>query len=173
MSKAKLKKHLQAISKEEIIDILLQLYESSDQAKNWLEFYLMPNIDSELKKAKKLIYKQFYTSKDYPKDPSFRECNKIISDFKKIVTDPVAIADLMLYYVELGCEQIVEFGDFYEGFYIALENNFKKAAQFISSNGLIPQFKHRITQMLESVDGTGWGFSDTLWDFYEEYIGEY
>ena len=90
-----------------------------------------------------------------------------------MVTDPAALADLMLYYIELGCEQIVEFGDFYESFYSALENNFKKAAQFISSNGLIPQFNSRIKKMIESVDGTGWGFSDTLWEFYEEYIDEY
>ncbi|MCH5231052.1 MAG: hypothetical protein J1F43_04580 [Muribaculaceae bacterium] len=173
MSKAKLKKYLQNLSKEEVIDILLQLYDATDQAKSWLEFYLQPNVHLELDRAKKLIYSQFYTRKDYPKDPSFRECNKIISDFKKKVTDPVAIADLMLYYIELGCEQIVEFGDFYENFYISLENNFKKAAQFIASNGLILQFNGRIIKMLESVDGTGWGFSDTLWQFYEDYIGEY
>ena len=90
-----------------------------------------------------------------------------------MVTEPTAIADLMLYYIELGCEQIAEFGDFYESFYISLENNFKKAAQFISSNGLTSQFNSRILKMIESVDGTGWGFSDTLWQFYEEYIGEY
>ena len=173
MSKAKLKKHLQNLPKEEVIDTVLQLYDSIDQAKNWFEFYLQPNVDVELDKAKKLIYSQFYTRKDNPKDPSFRECNKVISDFKKMVTDPVAIADLMLYYIELGCEQIVEFGDFYESFYSALENNFKKAAQLISCNGLIPQFNSRIKKMIESVDGTGSGFSDTLWQFYEDYIDEY
>ena len=172
MSKAKLKKHLQNLPKEEVIDIVLQLYDATDQAKSWLEFYMQPNVDLELDKAKKLIYSQFYTRKDYPKDPSFRECNKIVSDFKKMVADPIAIADLMLYYIELGCEQIVEFGDFYESFYVSLENNFKRAAQFISSNGLIPQFNNRIKKMIESVDGTGWGFYDTLWELYEEYIGE-
>lgn len=172
MSKVNLKKQLNTLSKEEVIDIVLQLYDSIDPAKNWLEFYMHPNIDIELDKAKKLLYGQFYTKKDYPKDPSFRECNKIVSDFKKLVTDPVAVADLMLYYIELGCGQIIEFGDFYESFYVSLENNFKKAAQFISSNGLVPQYKLRIEKMIESVDGTGWGFSDSLWDFYDEYIGE-
>ena len=40
MSKAKLKKHLQSLTKEEVIDIMLQLYDASEQAKSWLEFYL-------------------------------------------------------------------------------------------------------------------------------------
>ena len=173
MSKAKLKKYLQNISKEEVIDIVLQLYEATDQAKSWLEFYLQPNVDLELDKAKKSIYSQFYTRKDYPKDPSFRECNKVISDLKKMVNDPNAISDLMLYYIELGCEQIIEFGDFYESFYISLENNFKKAVQFISANGLTSQFNSRILKMIESVDGTGWGFFDSLRELYEEYICEY
>lgn len=173
MSKGKLKKYLQTLPKEEVIDIMLQLYESTEQAKNWLEFYMQPNTDQETNKAKKSLYNEFYTRTGIPKDPSFRECNKIVSNFKKLVNDPYAIGDLMLYYVELGCDQIINFGDFYESFYISLENNFKKAAQFISSHGLIPQFNQRILQLLKSVDGTGWGFSDTLWQLYEEYIGEY
>ena len=48
MSKAKLKKYLQNLSKEEVIDIVLQLYDATDQAKSWLEFYLQPNVDLEL-----------------------------------------------------------------------------------------------------------------------------
>ena len=48
MSKAKLKKHLQNLPKEEVIDIVFQLYEATEQAKSWLEFYLQPNVDLEL-----------------------------------------------------------------------------------------------------------------------------
>ena len=48
MSKAKLKKYIQTLSKEQVDDIVLQLYSASKEAKTWLEFYLEPNSDTEL-----------------------------------------------------------------------------------------------------------------------------
>ena len=54
MSKAKLKKHLSALSKEQVVDIMLQLYDASKEANSWLEFYLEPNSDAELETGPKI-----------------------------------------------------------------------------------------------------------------------
>ena len=58
MSKTNLKKRLLTLSKEQVDDIVLQLYSASNEAKAWLEFYLEPNSDAELEKYKKAIYRQ-------------------------------------------------------------------------------------------------------------------
>lgn len=50
MSKAKLKEQLSALSKEQVVDIMLQLYDASKEANAWLEFYMEPNSDAELEK---------------------------------------------------------------------------------------------------------------------------
>ncbi len=42
------------------------------------------------------------------------------------MSDPKAIADLMLYYVEQGCSLTAQYGDYDDPFYTALENNFKR-----------------------------------------------
>ncbi len=42
MSKAKLKKLLSTLSKEQVVDIMLQLYDASKEANAWLEFYIVP-----------------------------------------------------------------------------------------------------------------------------------
>lgn len=172
MSKAKLKKHLLSLTKEQVVDIMLELYGASKEANAWLEFYLEPNSDAELEKYKKAICSQFYGRNYYPKDPSFRECNKLITAFKKLVPDPHAIADLMLYYVEQGCSLTAQFGDYEEPFYTALENNFSKAVKFIAQNGLLPEFAPRMKKMIETVKWCGYGFPDTLWDMYYEYAEE-
>lgn len=104
-----------------------------------------------------------------PKDPSFRECNKLITAFKKLIPGTNAIADLMLYYVEQGCSLTAQFGDYDEQFYTALENNFNKAVKFISSNGLMSDYSSRMKKMIESVEYCGWGFPETLWDIYDQY----
>ena len=88
-----------------------------------LSFYLEPNSDTELEKYKKAIYRQCYGRNDWPKKPNLRECNKLVSAFKKLIADPHAVADLMLYYVEQTTSLPAQFGDFGEAYSISLENN--------------------------------------------------
>lgn len=66
MSKAKFKKHLSALSKEPVVDIMFQLYDASKDASAWLEFYMEPNSDAELEKYKKAIRNQFFGLNDCP-----------------------------------------------------------------------------------------------------------
>ena len=55
MSKAKLKKYLQTLSKEQVIEVMLELYDARKEAKDYLEFYLTPDSKAELEKCKKAI----------------------------------------------------------------------------------------------------------------------
>ena len=57
MSKAKLKKHLLSLTKEQITDIVLELYDARKEAKDYLEFYLAPDCNAELEKSKKPFFK--------------------------------------------------------------------------------------------------------------------
>ena len=50
MSKAKLKKHLLSLTKEQITDIVLELYDARKEAKDYPEFYLAPDCNAELEK---------------------------------------------------------------------------------------------------------------------------
>ena len=58
MSKAKLKKHMLSMTKEQVVDVMLELYSSSKEAKSWLEFYIEPDVKKELEKYKKAIRNQ-------------------------------------------------------------------------------------------------------------------
>ena len=48
MSKAKLKKYLQTLSKEQVIEVTLELYDARKDAKKYLEFYLAPDSNAEI-----------------------------------------------------------------------------------------------------------------------------
>ncbi len=111
MSKAKLRRFLSAHTKEQVIDIMLELYDAKKEAKEYLEFYLSPNYDAELEKCKKLIRNEFFPTRGCLKDPSFAKCRKVISDFRKLKPDPKDVADLMLFYIEQGCQFTIMFGD--------------------------------------------------------------
>lgn len=59
MSKAQLKKHLSALTKEQIIEVILELYDARKEAKEYLEFYLNPNEDEKLEEYKRIIRDEF------------------------------------------------------------------------------------------------------------------
>ncbi len=140
MSKARLKKHLQALPKERVIEIMLELYDARKEAKDYLEFYLAPDSNAELEKCKKTIRQEFFPTRGFSEKPSFAKCRKVISDFQKLKPEPTCIADLMLFYIEQGCEYTITFGDMWEQYYTTLENNFDKAMKFIFMNGLLAQY---------------------------------
>ncbi len=44
---------MSALSKEQVVDIMLQLYDASKEANAWLEFYMEPNSDAELENIRR------------------------------------------------------------------------------------------------------------------------
>ena len=152
MSKVKLKKYLLSLTKEQITDIVLELYDARKGAKDYLEFYLAPDCNAELEKCKKAIQNEFFPTRGFSEKP-----------------EPTFVADLMLFYIEQGCEYTLEFGDMWEQFYTTLEGNFDKAMRFIFLNGLLTNYYERIEKLIDSVSDCGWGFYDTLQDIYSEY----
>ena len=70
MSKAKLKKHLLSLTKEQITDIVLELYDARKEAKDYLEFYLAPDCNAELEKSKKAIRNEFFPTRGFSEKPS-------------------------------------------------------------------------------------------------------
>ena len=151
MSKAKLKKHLLSLTKEQITNIVLELYDARKEAKDYLEFYLAPDCNAELEKSKKAIRNEFFPTRGFFEKPSFAKCRKVISDFQKLKPEPTTVADLMLFYIEQGCEYTHEIGDMWEQFYTTLEGNFDKAMRFIFLNGLLACYYERIEKLIDSV----------------------
>ncbi len=58
MSKTQLKKELTKMNAEQIAELVLDLYSARPEAKEYLEFYISPNIDKKLEKAKAAIDKE-------------------------------------------------------------------------------------------------------------------
>ena len=102
MSKVKLKKHLLALSKEEIINVVLDLYDARTEAKAYFEFYLTPDCTAELEKLRMRIVHEFFPVRGLSENPSFAKCKKIVTDFAKMQAYPDCVADLMLTVTEQG-----------------------------------------------------------------------
>ena len=116
-----------SMPKEEIIGMVLEMYDARKEAKEYLEFYANPDENGKLEEYKKIITEEFYPSmgRQEPKT-RFSVCRKAVSDYKKLKPSPDKLADLMLCYVENACQFTYDYGDMWEQYYTSVENNFEK-----------------------------------------------
>ena len=59
MSKSQVKKLLAGMSKEDVINVVLELYDARKEAREYLDYFVNPDEAGELEKFKKIVLKEF------------------------------------------------------------------------------------------------------------------
>lgn len=102
MSRARLKKTLLNLSKEELTDLLLQLYDVRPEAKEYLEYWENPEIESTCEKYRIRIFKLFFMSEGKPrKSPDFKELKTQLKYFSTLFMDIENQAQMKMYALEI------------------------------------------------------------------------
>ena len=168
MTWSKIKKELQELPQEKLIELLKGLHNLSPQNKAWLQAHTLPVAqDSEyLEGCKKKIIKAVYDpQRKFPNMPRFRDAKKVITEYKKATKDLRGTLDLMLTYVERGHAFTNDFGDIDGPFYDALLNMF---GRFVAELKMSPArrelygfFRARLMKMRATSD-IGWGYGDEI-----------
>ena len=84
MSKAQLKKELESLSKEQIIEVVTDLYSLRKDAKEYFEYYLKPDVNALYRKYEEKIFKELRRVKRYHR----REmCASRITNIKRTVKE--------------------------------------------------------------------------------------
>ncbi|WP_293789897.1 DUF6155 family protein [uncultured Pedobacter sp.] len=170
MSKTALKKELSKLTKNQLIEQILDLYDKNTAVKEFYKFYLNPTNEKELAdKYKKLIRKEFNVENPVKSTEKFSVAKKAVSDFKNLQPSPAYLADVMLYLPESACELTALYGDFSEQFYMSTYNNFNAALKFLEKHELLEQFKPRTKQCVEWASNCGYGFADDMTDIFYQY----
>lgn len=170
MSKPALKKELQKLSKEQLVEQILDLYDKNKAVKEFYNFYLNPRKEQDLaEKYKKIIQKEFGVINPERAGLKYSVAKRAIADFKGLSPSPEALADVMLTLPEAACEFTYDYGDMTESFYNGAVNNYIAALQYISTNGLLEKFKLRAKQCVRWASPCGYGFADEIDSVYSEY----
>ena len=173
MSKATIKKLLRSMSKEQIIEMVIEMYDARKEAKDYLEYYASPDENSKLEEYKDIIREEFYPEGRREPKTRFSVCRKAVADFKKLKPSADALAELMLSYMEYAIEFTYDYGDMWEQYYDSVEGNFDKTVQFIAKNGLWEKYDKRLQQCVKWSSVCGYGFADGIDDIYEEARARY
>ena len=170
MSKTELKKHLQSLSKEQVIEQVLELYGNCKPAKEYLEYFLNPDEKGQFEKYKAIIINEFSGEKRMPK-MRFSVAKKAISDFRQLNPSPVLYGELMVTFAEAACKLAFSSGDLWEQYYDTTANNYEAALKFLQKNNLLANFKLRCHDCVKHSKHCGYGFEDLMEQLFKEYYG--
>ena len=167
-----LKRNLKDSSKEELIKEIVELFKKNSFVKDYYILkYDAESNSSVLDKHKDIIENEFFPKRGYGK-ARLSVARKSITEFKKLSQDEIQLAELMIFYVEVGVKFTNCYGDIDEPFYLSMESMYEKVVKFIISTKLEDMFKHRCLEIVNDTSGMGWGFHDQLSAIYHEYLGK-
>jgi hypothetical protein len=163
------KKSLRNFELSQIIGVVKDLYQLSEENKTFLDARCLGG-DESIKRYKKRILKCLYpdVSKEKGVYFDFDRSDKAINDYLKATGDDAGTADLMIYYIECGNKFTLEYGDIDEVFYDTLIEMYEKAIDCVCKMPKRKQapFRKRLEKIMKSSHGIGWGYHDGLGDLY-------
>lgn len=162
MSKRDLKKYLGELTKEQLEEQLIELYEKFAPVKTYYDFVFNPKEDKLLQDAKVKISHEYFPVKKpgakwRPRAKMRRSvAQKIIKHFLMLGVDSFIIADLMLYNIEIA--QTFSSQNFIkqELFYKSILNSFEQVVNFTISNGIFNEYKLRIHEVQQQTLQQKW-----------------
>ncbi|MEX0770636.1 MAG: DUF6155 family protein [Balneolaceae bacterium] len=157
----------------ELREVILELSKLSPKNKQFLKLYLQGSdaveVESIVNEAKKKVHDHFYGPSKFPK-VDLSSARKVVNEYRKVLKEyPSQIADLKLYYVEVGTELTNDFGDINEGYYLSLESMFEDFCKQVTKYPpYFKKFEDRIYELQSDCQNIGWGYSDTINDLVFE-----
>lgn len=148
MSKRDLKKYVKELTKEQLEEQIIELYEKFNPVKVYYDFVFNPKENSLLLESKIKISNEYFPIKSSGrgKKPKMRRsvAQKYIKHFMVLGVDPFLIADVMLYNIEIA--QAFSAGNTIkqEIFFKSMLNSFEQVAHYLIANGILPDFKTRL-----------------------------
>ncbi|MFN8258269.1 MAG: DUF6155 family protein [Bacteroidales bacterium] len=163
MGRRDLKKYIVSLTKEQLADLLEDLYLRFNDVKTYFDFAFNPKETEMVEECKQKIAKEYFPEGD--KKPKMRRsvAKKYISHFKKLNLDGVKIADVMLFNIETAQSFSAEKQINRESFYKSMFKSFEEAVEFVKLQGFESDFKHRILKIVNEAIDQNW-FNNQLFN---------
>ncbi len=151
MSKAQLKKALAGMDAGSIAEMVCELYDARPEAKEYLEFWLKPDMKGELDKYKVKIHRLFFTTSGKPrKRPTITSIKKELKYFSTLCFEPEIMSELYIYLCETDIQWLREKRNPSASIKSA-QGNLSLCRQYIETSGLEDRFSIKLERLEEEL----------------------
>jgi Family of unknown function (DUF6155) len=167
-----LKKYLDTRSREQLMAEIGDMFSKIDSVRDYYRGKLNLGYSAEVaEKYKSIIKHEFFPARGFGR-AQLSIARKAVSDYRKVSDSKFGVADVMLYYVEMGVQFTNTYGDIDEAFYNSMESMYERAVKYIVQHRMQGQFEEGCRKIVADTSEMGWGFHDGLSCIYEEHFKE-
>ncbi len=156
MSKRELKKYLIGLRKNQLEEQVMDLYDRFKEVKTYYDFVFNPKEDKLLEACKFKISKEYFPLNSRKPKARRSVAQKYIKQFKTLGVDPVIIADVMLYNIEIAQAFAADKAIKHDAFFLSILKSYQEALNFIWDNGLLMQNLSRLERIVDQVTEQQW-----------------
>ena len=156
MSKRDLQKYLKELTKKQLQDQLLDLYDRFKDVKVFYDFAFNPKEDKLLDDFKTRVGKEYFPMGN--RKPKMRRsvAQKLIKHFITIELDPTLLLDAMLFNIETAQAFTFERQINQEAFYKSILVSFQQAVNHAQYHGIFSDASFRIDRIIEIAENQKW-----------------
>ena len=165
-----LKAYLNSREHDELVDDIVELFKRQDAVQDYYQLRLADGYDEELlERFKARIKDEFFPARGFG-EARLSIARKPITEYRQVSGSAEGLADLMLFYVEMGVAYTNAYGDINASFYNSMESMYARALRLVVKEDMLGKFAVRCEKIVKDTSGMGWGFHDTLSELYREYV---
>jgi hypothetical protein len=155
MSKKDLKNYLSGLTKKQLENQIIDIYDRFKPVKEFYDYTFKPN-DEKLINEAKFKFKKEYFPEGKRKPKKRRSISqKIIKKYISIGVEPYVIIDLMLFNIEIALEYS-NFNNMSDSFFVSMLKSFNDAITYSRDNVLYSDFKTRFEQIASNAWEQNW-----------------
>ena len=156
MSKRDLKKYLAELSKAQLEEQIVELYDKFSGVKIYYDFAFNPNEDKLVREAKLKISNEYFPIKGKKAKMRRSVAQKFIKHFMSLGVDPYIIADVMLYNIEIAQTFSADKTIKQELFFKSMLSSYRQAVSFMIEKGILADFQSRVVAIKEETIVQKW-----------------
>jgi hypothetical protein len=156
MSKKDLKKYLRSLEKDQLEEQILEIYDKFDNVRTFYNFAFDPREDKLIGEAKFRISKEYFPQKNRKAKARRSVAQNQIRHFLQLGVDPILIADVMLFNIEIAQTFSSDKHNVLETFSKSIFRSFEQAVNYINQNELTSEFINRIHKIRDEVEVQKW-----------------
>ncbi len=156
MSKRDLKKYLSELTKSQVEEQFLELYDKFPDVKTYYDFVFNPREEKLLRESKAKISNEYFPTKTKKAKLRRSVAQKIIKQFLLLGVDAYSTTDLMLHNIEIAQQYSAKREMRYASFYKSMLNSFQQAINYSIEKGVVADFTARFQAVAEKAESQRW-----------------
>lgn len=170
LAKRDLQKYLSDLTKKQLSEQIIDLYERFKDVKTFYDFAFNPQEDKLIDDFKTRVSKEYFPNTKRKAKMRRSVAQKLIKHFMTIELEPSLLLDAMLFNIEVAQAYTAEKLVKQEAFYKSIYNSFSQAANHAAYHGIFIDNFSRFESIVEDTAKQQWPNSDYFVEVINRYI---